>query len=773
MKLRIAGICIALLLLLTGSAFAQWQLQYTVELGYDFNSVVFPSATVGYTVGTGGAIFKTTDGGVTWIQQTSPTTSSLYDLACSDATHCWAVGASGTIVYTTDGTNWNLLSPAITTVTLNGVAAIGSNVWIGGVGPLGDNHPCAIYYSTDSGAAWDTVAVENNPSNDQCTDLSFSDATHGFASLDSGNGQKPVMFTTDGGVTWTLSTTVNYGAYPYTRYDVEGIKALSNTTIIATGWGSYVGAQPTVILVSTDGGVNFNGPDPTYSWETYAYGYNVAKFDNGEAVVVGGGTQSAGFTIHATGPSYATWTRYPAFYGEAIEDACALPGTNTIVAVGDAGLIARSTDRGLHWTFNYDGGMPFQGLQSFCDMGKDYVLAAGAGGALLHFNVATGTHEYWMASPKNNGPTTIGDIDYVVNPDEPGPGEVRDSTYNDVLYLSGTYKYLCKSYDGGRNWIELSHSSALQDGYLAMYWFHPDTGFVVGHKLFGSSQRDEVIWKTVDGGVTLTEVLAGTLPPTNMQWNNIKFCKTNRNIGVVVGDDNYIMYTTDNGVTWNLATEDIATSTLDLEDVVLLNETTGYAVGDNGTLVKTTDGGASWHVQPVPWGTKNLLDIEYNTPNQLWVSGVDQLCYYSSDGGATWTSIDVTGIAATYDVPTVHFQGPAGILWVGCQYSYVYNRTDAGVTGTDAPKLPFALNQNYPNPFNPSTTITFSIAHDGHVGLKVYDVSGRLVATVMDQNLKAGPYTVSFNADKLATGVYFYKLSTSTGDITRKMVIVR
>jgi hypothetical protein len=258
-----------------------------------------------------------------------------------------------------------------------------------------------------------------------------------------------------------------------------------------------------------------------------------------------------------------------------------------------------------------------------------------------------------------------------------------------------------------------------------------------------------------------------------MQWNGIDFAPTNRNVGVVVGDDNYIRYTTDGGVTWPLATENIATGTLDLEEVVMINSTTGYAVGDNGTLVKTIDGGVNWLVQTVPWGTKNLLDIEVNTPNRLWVSGVDQLLYYSTDGGANWTNADVTPIVSTYDVLAVHFQGPAGVLWVGCHYSNVYSRTDAAVTGADAPKLPFALNQNYPNPFNPSTTIQFAIAKDGHVGLNVYDVSGRLVATVMDENLKAGNHTVTFNADKLATGVYFYKLSTSSGEMTRKMVIVR
>ncbi len=770
MKFKITGICIALLLLLTGSAFAQWNLEYQIEQNYNFLSVHFPTASVGYIVGSGGMIFKSADGGATWTQQTSPTASQLNDVWFTDATHGWAVGSAGTIISTTDGTNWTLLAPAITTVALTGVSCIGSNVWVGGGA---DNAKCAIYYSTDSGASWDTVAVANNPSLDQCTDISFSDATHGFAACDAGNGAKPVMFTTDGGVTWTASTTVNYGAYPYTRYDLEGIRAVSNSTIIATGWGSNVGGQPTIILVSTDGGVNFNALDPLYSWNTYAYGYNVAVFDDGEAVVVGGASQSAGFTIHGTGPGYATWTRSPAFYAEAINDACALPGTDKIVAVGDAGLVALSTNRGSTWTFAYDGGTPFQGMQDFADLGMNKILSAGAGGAILHFDIAAGTHDYWMASPNNWGPTTIGDLDYVVNPDDPISG-ARDSTYNDIIYVSGAMKYLCKSYNGGKSWTELWHTNALQDGILSMYWFHPDTGIVVGHKLAGSSSRDEVIWKTVDGGVTLTEVLAGTLPGTSaLQWNGLDFVATNRNIGVVVGDDNYIRYTADGGVNWPLATENIATATLDLEDVVMINATTGFAVGDNGTLVKTVDGGATWATQAVPWGTVNLLDIEFSTPNRLWVAGADQLLYYSTDGGANWTNANVTVIAPTEDVMAVHFQGPAGILWAGCHYAKVASRSDAAVTGADAPKLPFALDQNYPNPFNPSTTITFATALDGRVGLNVYDVSGRLVATVMNENLKAGKHTVTFNADKLATGVYFYKLSTSSGEITRKMVVVR
>ena len=94
---------------------------------------------------------------------------------------------------------------------------------------------------------------------------------------------------------------------------------------------------------------------------------------------------------------------------------------------------------------------------------------------------------------------------------------------------------------------------------------------------------------------------------------------------------------------------------------------------------------------------------------------------------------------------------------------------DAGET----PPSRYALMQNHPNPFNPSTTISFTLEFDDHVTLNVYDVAGRLVATVMDRDLKANDYTVAFRADGLATGVYFYKLSTSKGEETRKMVLLR
>ncbi len=85
----------------------------------------------------------------------------------------------------------------------------------------------------------------------------------------------------------------------------------------------------------------------------------------------------------------------------------------------------------------------------------------------------------------------------------------------------------------------------------------------------------------------------------------------------------------------------------------------------------------------------------------------------------------------------------------------------------------YRLEQNYPNPFNPSTTIKYSIPQSSRVQLKVYDIIGNLVETLVDENQNAGVYTVDFNASNLSSGVYFYQIVTPTFEQTRKLVLLK
>ncbi len=89
----------------------------------------------------------------------------------------------------------------------------------------------------------------------------------------------------------------------------------------------------------------------------------------------------------------------------------------------------------------------------------------------------------------------------------------------------------------------------------------------------------------------------------------------------------------------------------------------------------------------------------------------------------------------------------------------------------------YALEQNYPNPFNPSTLIRFSLPRDGNTTLKVYDITGRVVATLVDEFRNAGAYVVSFDSGSggkvLSSGVYFYTVKSGSFAKTRKMVLIK
>jgi hypothetical protein len=85
----------------------------------------------------------------------------------------------------------------------------------------------------------------------------------------------------------------------------------------------------------------------------------------------------------------------------------------------------------------------------------------------------------------------------------------------------------------------------------------------------------------------------------------------------------------------------------------------------------------------------------------------------------------------------------------------------------------FRLEQNYPNPFNPSTRIAFAVRGSGFVSLKVYDLLGREVQTLVNEELKAGSYETTFDASSLASGTYIYRLSTAEGIQSRKMMLVK
>ncbi len=93
-------------------------------------------------------------------------------------------------------------------------------------------------------------------------------------------------------------------------------------------------------------------------------------------------------------------------------------------------------------------------------------------------------------------------------------------------------------------------------------------------------------------------------------------------------------------------------------------------------------------------------------------------------------------------------------------------------TSTEVPSN-FSLSQNYPNPFNPTTNIKFAVSKAGFVSLKIYDISGREVSSLVNENLTVGSYSYTFDASKLSSGIYFYTMRSNNFTDTKKMMLIK
>ncbi|MBZ0181628.1 MAG: T9SS type A sorting domain-containing protein [Melioribacteraceae bacterium] len=87
--------------------------------------------------------------------------------------------------------------------------------------------------------------------------------------------------------------------------------------------------------------------------------------------------------------------------------------------------------------------------------------------------------------------------------------------------------------------------------------------------------------------------------------------------------------------------------------------------------------------------------------------------------------------------------------------------------------MEFSLTQNYPNPFNPSTSIEYSVPSNEFVTLKVYDVLGSTVSTLVNETKEAGKYNVTFDASNLTSGIYFYSINAGGFTQVKKMMLVK
>ena len=239
------------------------------------------------------------------------------------------------------------------------------------------------------------------------------------------------------------------------------------------------------------------------------------------------------------------------------------------------------------------------------------------------------------------------------------------------------------------------------------------------------------ILRTTDSGTTWSSQSSGTL-----EWlTGVSFIDANN--GIVVGFNGIILQTTNGGITWNMLTSG---TTRYLYDVAFVDMNHAIAVGQSGTIMKTTNGGITWST--LSSGTVNsLLSVSFTDTNNGTTVGSYGTILRTTNGGVTFVEE-----GRVFEVPTEYW-----------------------------------LSQNYPNPFNPSTVISYQLPVIGFVTLKVYDILGREVTTLVDEEKPAGEYEVEFNASNLTSrqgsaltsGIYFYQLKAGDFIETRKMVLLK
>lgn len=353
-----------------------------------------------------------------------------------------------------------------------------------------------------------------------------------------------------------------------------------------------------------------------------------------------------------------------------------------------------------------------------------------------------------------------------------------NSIIRDVCFSAGTQTGYAVGYDwsnnspiilkttnGGLNWQE-----TVIPGYQ-----HNPYSLCISNDTIAIAGSDGSLARSIDGG-------------TSWQVNTSFNCWFFTNEDIIL-KDNYIFVTAnklfrsnDAGINWLQVglLDSTASSGISFSGLTKVGNTLFGAGGELGTphpaVAYTTDNGTTWQ-QTVMADTGWLSSIKFANATHGFAAGyqasgqVYPVAYETTDGGVHWTkmSLNMGPAQSLIDI----FTDQTNVYLVGGDYILVQPLIMTGVGEENSAPQNFHLSQNYPNPFNPSTKINFSIAKAGVVNLRVFDITGKEVAVLINDVKPAGTYTVEFKDARLASGTYFYKLESSGFVETKRMMLLK
>ena len=731
-----------------------------------YYSVFAADANTIYAGTSTGTFYKSTDAGATWAAQTTTGTGIIYAMRFMDANTGYVVGSSNKVSMTTNGgTNWTSLTGSIT----------------------------GTFYDID----FNSSTLPPPTLNQEFTDVTFPPTGWTSASLLGAkvwNRSTTSAFSapacalsdweTTGGYDWliTNSHTVYAG-------DSLSFQLRRSYTGAAFNWDSlqvYVGTSADtatmtrVLTIGVNALIDTTGstyPPRLGAYQRYAVnmnsfaGQNVfiafrhlnsdgtgVRMDN---VVLGENRPASQNVAYVTGNNQFIYT---AAFGSNAWDTLGFLNANqpwtstyyssdlsssgdTILTAGAFGLINcrfSASNRAVYTDFIKAGS--FYAIWADSGSANGRVICVGAPG------IAGSVFDQVMYSTNGGADWQLGNYSATDDQDLNSISMINNMTG----YVAGDEGLIAKTTDGGANWNPTAGVTGLTTELNKAEFVNVNTGYV-----FGTSGQGH---KTTDGGGTWTTLTTGMGTSTIYGAGFI-----DANTGWIVGASGKIFMTTDGGATF---TQQVSNYGSTFNAMSMINASTGYVVGLSGTVRKTTNGGTNWDTTNVPF-TSSLYGIHFFNANTGTVVGAGGVVYRTTDGGATW-EFDNTGGSTQYGVS---MPNPYASFINGLNANvFKYDNPPSG-NGTFTNNVPekYFLDQNYPNPFNPSTTIKFGLPREGNVSLKIYDMAGREVANIFNnQRINAGQVSYRFDGSRLASGVYFYSLIVDNDLIaTKKMVLIK
>jgi photosystem II stability/assembly factor-like uncharacterized protein len=366
-------------------------------------------------------------------------------------------------------------------------------------------------------------------------------------------------------------------------------------------------------------------------------------------------------------------------------------------------------------------------------------------------------------------------------------------TVKDFIESSGK---LFISTDGGNSWNETQPAGNIDLSWQTTSMSY--NGFII---IAGASGYPVgKLYISTDGGISWNEIQpAGN---TSRFWSTTYMSPDGTKIIAGSGNQNFpgkLFISTNSGSSWN-ETQPIGNNT-NIAWTTTSISPDGFKIiagvselGEmwdlpaywlyNGRLYISKDGGSSWNETRPELNNSSLnndVDVWYSTSmssdGTKIIAGTNKNLDISTDGGTSWFETQPAGYS-NFDWFTTSMTPDGSKIIAGTSDAsngrlFIYTEP-----ATDVPKQlllrkEYNLSQNYPNPFNPVTTINYQLPTAGIVTLKVYDILGREVATLVNEFKQAGFYKAAFNGSSLASGVYIYELRVNEFRTVKKLTVLK